>query len=117
MSPNLDRLPTLPMRLVQITVRTLTPETTHALVYLPRSDLLGSEVRATVVAKPQLLPVADVARVTSRLSRDLFNSPSKLTKHQKLLRRPMAVFSHLLEGLCDSVEGVKHRTTKIVLKL
>jgi hypothetical protein len=117
MSPSLDRLLTLPMRLVQTTVRTLTLETTHALVYLPRSDLHGSEVRAMAVAKPQLLPVADVAQVTSRLSRNLFNSPSKLIKHQKLPRHPMAVFSHLLEGLCDSVEGAKHRTTKIVLKL
>jgi hypothetical protein len=117
MSLSLDRLLTLPTMLVQTTVRTLTLEITHALVYLPRYDLHGSEVRATVVAKPRLPPVAGVARVTSRLSRNLFNSLSKLTKHQKSLRHRMVVFSHLLGELCDSAEDVKHRTTKIILKL
>jgi hypothetical protein len=67
--------------------------------------------------KHQLPLVADAGQVTFRLDRNLLNRLSRLSKHQKLLKHRMVVFSPLCEAPSDLVEGDKHRTTRTVLIL
>jgi len=117
MFPSLDRLLMLPMKLVPTTVQVSILEIIHASVSLLRSALHGSGAPAMVATKLQPPPVVDVGRETPQLSRSLFNSRNRLTKHQKLLKHQMVVSYRLFEVLCVSAEGDKHKTTRTGLRL